>query len=172
MKLITFLTFFITLLIEKFNTVSIKKSLLLTGSGCNKDTGLMSFDEKKMIILTHNRLRNQIATQSNAIGPKLPYATNMIQMFYNDAVGEKAQEWANKCSFKHSSTDSRSQPQFKVGENLFIKKFINGTPIKNWQMAIESWFAEIKDFGGKSVVTFKPEGSETGQFTQLIWAYR
>jgi hypothetical protein len=171
MKFITYITFFITLLIEKFNSSSIKKSLLKT-TGCNKDSGLMSFDEKKMIIITHNRLRNQIATQSNAIGPKLPYATNMIQMFYSDAIGEKAQEWANKCTFKHSSMDSRKQPQFRTGENIYTKKFNNGTPQKNWQSAIEAWFTEIKDFGGKSVVTFKPEGASTGHFTQVIWAYR
>lgn len=171
MKFIILITFLISLLIEESIASSIKKSLL-KNTGCNKDSGLMSFEEKKMIVITHNRIRNQIATQSNSIGPKLPYATNMIQMFYSDAIGEKAQEWANKCTFKHSSPDARKQPQFKTGENIFMKKFNNGTPQKNWQSAIEAWYAEIKDFGGKSVVTFKPEGASTGHFTQVIWAYR
>ena len=172
MKFIINFLLIIGSLFELFLSASIKKSLLLTTDKCNKDPGLMSIDEKKLILITHNRLRNQIATQSNAIGPKIPYATNMIQMYYSDSVGSKAQEWADRCTFKHSAPSFRKQPQFAVGENIFRKKFIGGTPQKNWQLAIESWFDEIKDFGGKSVVSYNPDGPVTGHFTQLIWAYR
>ena len=147
-----------------------KKSLLST-RGCNRDEGFINVDEKKLILLTHNRIRNQIATQSNKIGPKIPFATNMIQMYYNQSIGAKAQEWADKCTFKHSDPGSRKLPQFATGENIFRTKFIKETPIKNWQNAIEDWFSEIKDFGGKSVVSFSPKGSVTGHFTQMIWAY-
>lgn len=156
---------------HQINSVTIK-SYLFEKRGCNRDLGLMTVDEKKFIVLTHNRLRNQIATQSNTIGPMLPYATNMIQMYYSDSIGMKAQQHANKCLFKHSNPAVRKQPQFPTGENIFKKKFIGGIPIKNWQEAIENWFGEIKDFGGKSVVTFNPNGAVTGHFTQLIWAYR
>ena len=93
-------------------------------------------------------------------------------MYYSDSIGAKAQDWADKCDFKHSSPSERKQPQFATGENIYKTKFIGGTPIKNWQNAIESWFSEIKDFGGKSVISFSPRGAVTGHFTQLIWAYR
>lgn len=131
----------------------------------------MSLDEKRIVITTHNKLRNQIALQSNVVGPKLPYATNMIQMYYSDAIGEKAQQWANKCLFKHSPKDFRKQSQFKTGENIYKISFIGGKPEKNWQKAIESWFAEIKDFAGKSVDSFQAGAPSTGHFTQIIWAY-
>ena len=144
---------------------------ILSQKRCNKDAGNMTIDDKKLILLTHNRLRNQVATQSNAVGPKLPFATNMIQMYYTDSIGSKAQKWADQCVFKHSSPTERKQPQFATGENIYRTKFIGGTPIKNWQKAIESWFAEIKDFGGKSVISYSPVGAVTGHFTQLIWAY-
>lgn len=167
-----FIVLFVFLLL---NLVSILASSLLRALGshnrCNKDLGLMTIDEKKFIIITHNRLRNQIATQSNVIGPKLPYATNMIQMYYSDALGAKAQQVADKCLFKHSHREFRKQPQFETGENIYQTKFISSTPIKNWQGAIEAWFSEIRDFGGKSVVTYNPNGAVTAHFTQLIWAY-
>ena len=132
----------------------------------------MTIDDKKMILKTHNTLRNQIATQSNSIGPKLPFATNMIQMYYSDSIGAKAQSWADQCVFKHSPPKERKQPQFATGENIYKSVFIGGTPIKNWQKAIETWFSEIKDFGGKSVISYSSKGAVTGQFTQMIWAYR
>ena len=144
---------------------------LLKASRCNKDSGLMTTDEKKIIITTHNKLRNQIALQTNVVGPKIPYATNMIQMYYSEAIGEKAQEWANKCLFKHSPKGFRKQPQFKTGENIYKISFIGGKPEKNWQKAIEAWYAEIKDFAGKSVDSFQAGAAATGHFTQIIWAY-
>jgi len=146
------------------------KNFLRTG-GCNKDPGNMTLDEKRVIVTVHNKLRNQIALQTNVIGPKLPFATNMIQMYYSDAIGEKAQEWANKCIFKHSTQDFRKQPQFKTGENIYKISFYGGKPEKNWQKAIEAWFSEIKDFGGKSVDSFTAGPPTTGHFTQVVWAY-
>lgn len=148
------------------------KQRILSPKTCNRDNGLMTFDDKKLILLTHNRLRNQIATQTNVIGPKLPFALNMIQMYYSDSIGYKAQQVADKCEFKHSNPKERKQPQFFTGENIFISRINGGTPIKNWQMAIESWFAEIKDFGGQSVVYYSNKGPVTGHFTQMIWANR
>ena len=144
---------------------------LIHSRGCNKDSGVMSHNEKKIILMTHNSLRNQIALGTNSIGPRLPYAQNMIQMYYNDAIGAKAQAWANKCTFKHSPMNERKQPMFKTGENIYQTTWYNGRPEKNWQRIIEFWFSEIKDFAGKSVVTYSNQGKNTGHFTQLIWAY-
>jgi len=159
------------LIIQFLNLIlaSLKRGLRAPGS-CNKDPGLMSIDEKKFILLTLNRLRNQVATQTTTIGPKLPFARNMLQMYYSDTLGSTAQTVANRCFYKHSNPQERKQPQFSVGENVFRMKFINGTPEKNWQNAIEDWFSEIKDFGGKSVVQYNPNGPVTSHFTQLIWA--
>jgi len=137
---------------------------------CNKDSGLMTIEEKKFILITINRIRNQIATQSTSLGPKLPYARNMLQMYYSDSLGASAQAVADRCMFKHSDPAKRKQPQFYVGETIFKMKFINGNPEKNWQNAIEDWLSQIKDVGGKSMVQYNVRGPNTEDFTQLIWA--
>jgi hypothetical protein len=108
----------------KLILASLKKGLRVSHS-CNKDPGLMSTDEKKLILLTLNRLRNQVATQTTNMGPKLPFATNMLQMYYSDSLGATAQKVANRCLYRHSDSEERKQPQFAVGENIFRMKFIN-----------------------------------------------
>lgn len=143
---------------------------LLRSKACNQDPGIMSVDDKKIILMTHNKLRNQVAEGKTSIGPQLPYAQNMVQMYYSDSIGAKAQEWANRCTFAHSKKDFRKQPQFGTGENIWTSTWFGGKPEKNWQKVIESWFSEIKDFAGKSVISFSPNGPPTGHFTQIIWA--
>lgn len=168
MKFLNISLTLITILLNLCSSTIVKN--LLQSRSCNKDPGLMTIDEKKIIVMTHNKLRNEIATGTNPIGPRLPYASNMVQMYYSDSIGAKAQEWANKCTFRHSKQSFRKQPQFKTGENLYRSTWFRGKPEKNWQKVIESWFSEIKDFAGKSVVSFSPNGPTTGHFTQIIWA--
>lgn len=158
-----------TLALLNLHNCSLKKSLLRT-RGCNTDSGLMGQNEKMEIITTHNLLRNQIATQTTVIGPKLPYAVNMIQMYYSEALGAKAQSHADNCNFAHSDPEDRKQPQFQVGENIYRARHVNGSPQKSWKEAIEAWFSEVKNFGGKSVAEFAG-WENTRHFTQLIWAY-
>ena len=168
MKFINITIILITILFNSCSTTIVKN--LLRSRSCNKDPGLMTIDEKRIIISTHNHLRNQIAMATNSIGPRLPYATNMVQMYYSDAIGAKAQQHADKCTFIHSDRKFRKQPQFETGENIYKSTFYMGRPEKNWQKVIETWFSEIKDFKGKSVVSFNPNGASTGHFTQIIWA--
>jgi Cysteine-rich secretory protein family len=173
MKLKFIMIFFTLYLISltQFIECSFKKSFLRGRSkGCNVDTSGMTPEDKRAIITFHNKLRNQIATQKTAIGPKLPYATNMIQMYYSESLGAKAQEWADNCSFSHSDENDRKQPQFNVGENIYRIRNISGSPSKNWQEPIEAWFSEVVNFGGKTVTQYG-DWDNTKRFTQLIWAY-
>lgn len=153
-----------------FASCTFKKSFLKHKTKrCNVDNGTLSIEEKRDIIQIHNRLRNQIAVQKTTIGPRLPYATNMVQMYYSEALGAKAQEWADNCTFAHSDENDRKQPQFNVGENIYRTRNISGYPSKNWQEAIEAWFSEIQYFGGKSVSQYN-DWENTKHFTQVIWA--
>lgn len=127
--------------------------------------------QKIIIIEEHNKFRNQIAESTNKDGPKLKYATNMIQMYYSDAIGQKAQAWADKQKFMHSSSAYRKQPDFPCGENLFTSMMSGGTPKLNWPRAIKEWWLEIKNMRGKSVDSFSSGGPVTGHFTQVIWAH-
>jgi len=165
LHLIIFLLYFLSL-----THCSFKKSFLkLKSKRCNVDNGIMTIKERTQIVQIHNKLRNQIALQKNVIGPKLPFATNMIQMYYSESLGAKAQEWADHCTFAHSEQNDRKQPQFQVGENIYRVRNISGHPTKNWQEAIEAWFSEIQYFGGKSVAQYG-DWQNTKHFTQLIWA--
>ena len=128
-------------------------------------------EDKKIIIETHNELRNQIATQTNKIGPKLPFATNIVQAYYSMDLHEKAQKWADGKKFMHSSSSYRKQPDFHCGENLYMSMSSGSVPKKDWKKAIMAWWGEIKDMGGKSVDSFASGGPVTGHFTQLIWAH-
>jgi hypothetical protein len=141
---------------------------------CNTYTKSLTDEEKQKIIDIHNTYRNQIATQTNTVGDKQPFAKNMIQMYWNDNIAYKAQEHANNCKFKHSTSQFRSQPTYKTGENIYIfgssKK--EGNKI-DWQKCVDAWFNEIKDFKWpKSVDKFDsvPSQKPTGHFTQVIWA--
>ena len=170
MKFNTYLIYTIVVILTISTCSSTFVKNLLRARSCNKDPGIMSVDDKKIILMSHNKLRNQIAIGTNPIGPRLPYAQNMVQMYYSDSIGAKAQAWANKCTFKHSKQNERKQPQFKTGENIYQSTWFGGKPEKNWQKVIESWYSEINNFAGKSVVSFSPNGPTTGHFTQVIWA--
>lgn len=127
--------------------------------------------DKKDIIDTHNKLRNEIALQTNKIGPKLPFATNMIQTYYSTDVHDKAQKWADGQKFMHSTSKYRKQPNFPCGENLYMSMVSGMQPKKDWKKAVNEWYSEIKNMGGKSVDSFASGGPVTGHFTQVIWAH-
>jgi len=137
---------------------------------CNVWKGPLTNDDKQSILNAHNWFRNQIALQTNTIGPKLPFAKNMIQMYWSEAIAAKAQMWANNCNFQHSTSTYRRQPDFPVGENLYESSSSGNYQNMNWNKAVNAWFTEIKDFGGKSVDSMSSGGPVTGHFSQVIWA--
>lgn len=147
-----------------------KKSSIRTESGCNQWKGPLEKNQKQTILNSHNWYRNQIATATNTVGPKLRFAKNMLQMYWSDAIAAKAQEWANNCKFQHSTSQFRRQPDFPTGENIYESSSSGGFQTMNWAKAITSWYNEIKDFGGKSVDSMSSGGPVTGHFTQVIWA--
>jgi hypothetical protein len=139
-------------------------------AGCNEWKGPFTVNDKQAILNAHNWYRNQIALQTNTVGPKLPFATNMIQMYWSDAISQRAQEWANGCQFKHSAGQFRKQPDFATGENLYMSSSSGSFQPMNWYKAVIAWYNEIKDMGGKSVDSMSSGGPVTGHFTQVIWA--
>ena len=149
---------------SKFRTKSKSKQ------GCNTWKGPMTVKDKQVILNAHNWYRNHIALQTNTVGPKLPFAKNMLQVYWSDAIAAKAQQWANNCKFQHSTSEFRKQPDFPTGENLYESSASNNYQAVNWNKAVTAWYNEIKDFGGKSVDSMSSGGPVTGHFTQVIWA--
>lgn len=140
------------------------------GQGCNKWRGNINQHEKLLILQEHNNYRNQIALQTNRIGPKLPFAVDMLQMYWSDELAKKAQEWANRCRFQHSPSAFRKFRSYSAGENLYISKHSANFQSMDWRKAIFSWWNEIKIFPSNRVSSFSSGGPMIGHFTQIIWA--
>jgi hypothetical protein len=140
----------------------------------NQWKGPMSTADIQIILNTHNLYRSQMALQSNTIGPKLPYARNMYQVYWSPEIAQKAQAWADRCIFQHSPSTYRTSSQFSyLGENLYTSSTSGSyfQPI-NWNSVITSWFKEISLLPPMQDVIYTntnfPYG--TGHFTQVIWA--
>jgi len=140
------------------------------GETCNIWKGPLNNNDKQVILNAHNWFRNQIALQGNTVGPRLPFAKNMLQMYWSDAIAAKAQLHANNCKFRHSTRDFRRLPDFPTGENIYTTNSIYNYQPMDWNRSITAWFNEIKDFGGKNVDSLQTGGPVTGHFTQVVWA--
>jgi hypothetical protein len=138
---------------------------------CNHYNMGITKDDINKILYHHNNYRNQIALRTNVLGPKMPYATNMLQMYWDDELAKKAQEHADKCKFQHSDKSFRKIKKFEyVGENLFTTLESEKFPTIDWGKAIDAWFNEYKDFKIKNVITNYNFDSKTAHFSQVVWA--
>jgi hypothetical protein len=149
--------------------------LLLTASNiilaqkCNTFTRQLTEIEKATIINAHNFYRNQMATQTNTVGPKFPFATNMLQFYWNDAIAAKAQDWANNCQNLHSSQEFRAQPDYFVGENIYFAWSSIDYPKLKFKDYVDMWFKEIT-LSSPDIINKYAFDSSTGHFTQIIWS--
>ena len=124
--------------------------------------------EKKIILDTHNLHRNQIATQTYLVEPKLlPFATNMLQMYWNNEIANKAQTISQKCQFKESSENERKWSNLKLGENMQIEL---GETKPDWKKVISSWFVGISAYKNKNLDSFRSGDMMSNTFSQLVWA--
>ena len=166
----TILLITIILLLNNYIESTFVKNLKKNKRSMSRGPKDFDLEDKKTIIDEHNQYRNQIALSTNKNTPKLKFAQNMIQMYYSDAIHAKAQAWADKKKFMHSSSAYRKQPKYPCGENIFTMSMSGGKPKKNWRRCIKAWWDEIKNMSGKSVDAFSSGGPVTGHFTQVIWA--
>lgn len=137
---------------------------------CNISKQSLKEEDKKIIVDLHNKYRNEIAVQTSQKRPKLPFATNMMQLYWNEELALRAQKWANKCKKSNSPNNERQHPKYKVGENIYSIMTSGGQPQMNWEEPINSWYNNIVNFNGKSVDKYTFQGKNSDQFTQLIWA--
>jgi hypothetical protein len=137
---------------------------------CNTNTGNLSTEDKALIVDTINNYRNQVALKQSSYD-YLPFAKNMIQIFWDEALASKAQDFANTCKIGHSSNESvRKGAEYQIGENIYSKMWQNGTPKADWKGAIDEWWKQGYGFKNKPIDSFMLGGADTGDFTQLIWA--
>uniref|UniRef100_M9T1L6 CRiSP-Cha-1 n=1 Tax=Chamaeleo calyptratus TaxID=179908 RepID=M9T1L6_CHACY len=114
---------------------------------------MTTVEHQKEIVWKHNELRRAVQ----------PPASNMLRMEWDAGIATNAQSWANQCTLKHSSTESRTIHGTRCGENIFMS-----SKLYSWSSAIQLWYDEVKffryNFGATS------EDHVIGHYTQVIWA--
>lgn len=78
-------------------------------------------------------------------------------LVWSDTLASRAQDWANRCVFEHSSTS------LAVGENLF-----RWTGSRTPKSAVDLWYNENSDYDYVAGAPKTP-GAVTGHFTQIVW---
>ncbi len=136
---------------------------------CNQWTGVMSSTAKRQILNAHNTYRNQVALGLTRLGSRLPFAKNMLQMYWSDDLATKAQQWANGCMFSHSSNSYRRMAGYTAGESIYMSGSSAGFQQMDWRKPINTWFNEINSLNPNLIYSFQ-SSSAVGHFTQLIWA--
>ncbi|XP_042527862.1 cysteine-rich secretory protein 3-like [Dipodomys spectabilis] len=106
---------------------------------------------QKEIVDKHNQLRKMVS----------PSASNMLKMSWSAQAAKNAQNWAEKCDYKHSDREFR-RTNMSCGENLFMSSHLT-----TWSHAIQTWYDEHFDlnFG----VGPKTSDAVVGHYTQVVW---
>ncbi|KAL3077419.1 hypothetical protein niasHT_033957 [Heterodera trifolii] len=130
----------------------------------------LSKDEQDYCVSFSNNLRSTVATgnQQNKGGGNLLSATNMLELAYNETIGQTAQAWADKCQFSHSNTAG-------LGENIYwsTKEEISNTEALNKAMVF--WWNEAVTIGiPENLVVDANNFEPIGHFTQYDrhWLWR
>jgi hypothetical protein len=134
-----------------------------------KRANIISHNDKAKIVDKHNEYRNQIASKSNTIETGIfdVFATNMMQMYWNEDLTDKAQDLANQCLGGHSTLNDRKFASFTAGENLSLRK---GESEQKWDEVVDGWFNEIPQFRNKNIQTYVAGDPSSENFSQMIWA--
>uniref|UniRef100_A0A8C5P3D0 Cysteine-rich secretory protein 3 n=1 Tax=Jaculus jaculus TaxID=51337 RepID=A0A8C5P3D0_JACJA len=123
------------------------------GNG-NEDIAPLSTTLRKVqqeIVNKHNALRRSVS----------PSASDMLKMEWSAESAARAQQWANRCIYGHSSREFR-KINISCGENLYM----SSRPIP-WSQAIQSWYDEHNNF--EYAVGPKPTNAVVGHYTQIVW---
>ncbi|XP_043860976.1 cysteine-rich secretory protein 3-like [Dromiciops gliroides] len=105
---------------------------------------------QREIVDKHNTLRAQVS----------PPAANMLKMEWSKEAQKTAEDWANKCTLKHSNPKLRTIGT-TCGENLFM----SSAPL-SWSKAAQAWYDEYKHF---KFGVGSTSGEAVGHYTQMVW---
>ena len=127
------------------------------------------------IVQVHNNLRSDVANgKASGVDGILPSASDMMQIYWDEQIAAKAQQWTNRCEFNHSPQDYRTIGNMDLGENIFMSSSSDTSVDPNtmdWESAIKDWYSEIKDYKKDTVNSFNSDGPAViGHFSQVIWS--
>ena len=120
------------------------------------------------IVREHNILRNRIASGGERETFKIPPASNMLEMVWDDELADIAMNHALQCSFEHDCSSCREVDNFQVGQNLYQRRTSWLNPVANWTKAIHAFYDEISYTPSNILSKFK--NGLYGHFTQMVWA--
>ena len=129
----------------------------------------------RKIIQVHNNLRSDVANgKATGADGLLPTASDMNQIYWDDRIAAKAQQYTNNCEFKHSPRQSRKIDNMDLGENIYFSNNSDKSENPNnmdWESEIKDWYSETKYFKNDIVNSFNSNGPNViGHFTQVIWS--
>uniref|UniRef100_A0A914HMM9 SCP domain-containing protein n=1 Tax=Globodera rostochiensis TaxID=31243 RepID=A0A914HMM9_GLORO len=139
--------------------------LMLIDRSTQQYTTTLTEEDKNAAVQCHNNYRSQLAL-GNMVnktgGNKMPKASNMYKMTWDDGLAKFAQEWANKCNLKHSWNGW-------AGENLAY----NGGTFSNKDAFVDAcnrWWNELAVYGFKKELTLDDATLHPlGHWTQMAW---
>ncbi|KAI4460966.1 cysteine-rich secretory protein-related [Holotrichia oblita] len=134
-----------------------------TGSDCGNEPQLLIPDEetKQYIIKLHNEAREKVASGST----RLPAASNLNALAYDDQLQYTATCWAKQCAFRHDRC-RRTEHFQTAGQNIFTSTGeCDGKTV--FKTVVDLWYSEIDE---ASVDCIRYYTGCSGHFTQLVWA--
>ncbi|XP_055337289.1 cysteine-rich venom protein kaouthin-2-like [Paramacrobiotus metropolitanus] len=141
---------------------TLHEGLIFNGKNAGKrtvkgaaDLATASGSVQKTIVDYHNEKRREVKGK------------NEMRMQWHAKASQIAQAWADKCDFRHPTTDQEK----KTFLNILLKKDTNcgqsiamGSGDMTWKQAMDMWYNEKKDFKW-GVDT----GKVVGHYTAMVW---
>ncbi|KAI1705082.1 cysteine-rich secretory protein family domain-containing protein [Ditylenchus destructor] len=125
--------------------------------------------ERQVVLSAHNGYRSILAKgqAQNPNGTFLPPGSSIYALTINPQIEAMAQNWANGCVFKHTTSEQRNG----TGENLYMMSaLINNTYAL--QNAADLWWNELAEHGFYSedqVFTQADFDATIGHWSQMAW---
>ncbi|KAJ0178791.1 hypothetical protein K1T71_005566 [Dendrolimus kikuchii] len=128
----------------------------------------LSCNEIRTFVDGHNYRRVQLA--KGAVAGQPP-ATQMKFMVWDNELAAKAASWAVKDVEGHNP--NRAVGRFKTGENIYWYSTTNKNVAFNPDEALDSWFAEHKNYVYSPVQENDVQRAQNNQilhYTQMVWS--
>ncbi|CAH1407369.1 unnamed protein product [Nezara viridula] len=122
----------------------------------NEAKSMLSCNDKTTILDLHNKHRDLVAGGKT----NLAEARDMWVLQWDENLANEAQEYANKCIYKHDAGKQEG-----TGENIAWKASYKNN-VASVKELIAQWYDEIQYYNYLDLSNIK----RTGHFTQMIWA--
>lgn len=137
-------------------------------SACQPVASGVEGADKDIIIAAHNRYRSQIATGNNS---SFPYASNMLEMEWDDDLARVAQAHANLCVSQPSCSSCMRIEKFPhVGRTGCLIRTDSENNTADWEGCIGYMYKESLRIPTTSSNTPLRTMRGVESFTQLAWA--